>query len=167
MSTGNDCTQSSSVLTNTTLRHYTVRHWDETITTIETSLKAVASLQRCIKIKTPTLRFDFECLFYYFTLIVIFSLTEHGTFSRTFYTAWKHRLSHKKIRLDRRLYIILTIICHFQGNADWNSSVSMLFNLPLCSIRGHASIKIITHHISHAQSRAIFILSRKWANVIQ
>ncbi len=29
---------------------------------IETSLKAVGSLQRCINIKTPTLRFDFEIL---------------------------------------------------------------------------------------------------------
>ncbi len=30
--------------------------------TIETFLKAVGSLQRCINIKIPTLRFDFEML---------------------------------------------------------------------------------------------------------
>ncbi len=50
-----------------------------------------------IHIKTPALRFDFEMV-----LILLFhfnrdiQLNWAWALSRTFYTAWKHRLSHKK-----------------------------------------------------------------------
>ncbi len=88
---------------------------------IETSLKAVGSLQRCINIKTPALHFDFEVfiLLFHFNGDSLNSLTEHGHFSLPF-TRLESTDSPIKSRLYRRLYIILTIICicNFQANAD-------------------------------------------------
>ncbi len=78
MSTGNDCTQSSSVLTNTTFRHYTVHRWDETIMTLKLLWRQSVHFRDALIYKHP--RCVLKCLFYYFTLIAIFSLTEQGHF---------------------------------------------------------------------------------------
>ncbi len=70
---------------------------------IETSLKAVGSLQRCINIKTPLLLFDFEMFILLFHFNRDLKFNRAWAFSLAFYMAWKHRLSHKKADLTEEL----------------------------------------------------------------
>ncbi len=96
-----------------------------------------------------------KCLFYYFTLISIFSLTEHGHFRFPFTRLESADSLIKKQTWQKTLHNFNHNLYLSFSRQHWLkpsiSNLSKFFNLPLCSIRGCPSIK--TGRSSH-QSRA-------------
>ncbi len=104
---------------------YVVR-WNDN--DIETSLKGVGLLQRCINIKTPALRFDNV---YFIISLSRFSLTEHGHFRLPF-TWLESADSHKIADLTRvgyrnpvpirQRYLCNRYVLEPNQNADFGAS---------------------------------------------